>query len=199
MYKTERLYGKMDIPTYLEEYVCVEEFLEYCKACDSYEKIWSCPEYDFDVLDYWNQFDFIHIIGNKITFDDEVVELARTPEELASFMDQVLGREKQALAEILYEAEARYPGSISLSAGSCHLCDICEKVVGRTCKYPDKMRYSMESLGANVGKTCSKLLRVELLWSSEDKLPKYFVLISALLANDAEVNFKPDIDGTESK
>lgn len=189
MYETEKLYGKLDIPTYMEDYVDVEEFLEYCKACDSYDKIWSCPEYDFDVLEYWRKYDTIHIIGNKIVFDDETVEMERTPEELEKFMGKVLKEEKQKLAEILYEAEARYPGSISLSAGSCHLCEVCERVEGKPCRYPDEMRYSMESLGANVGKTCSKLLRIELLWSEENKLPKYFVLISALLANREDVIF----------
>lgn len=190
MYKTEKLYGKMDMPSFIDQYVDVEEFIGYCRACDSYEKIWSCPEYDFDAMGYWENYGHIHIIGSKIIFDEETVAKERTPEELANYMDQVLGFEKQALAEILYEAESRYPGSVSLSAGSCHLCDACEKVYGRPCQYPDKMRYSMESLGANVGKTCSKLLRVELLWAEERKLPGYFVLISALLANEETVTFQ---------
>lgn len=190
MYKTEKITGKLDMSTYIEDYVNVEEFLEYCKACDSYNEIWSCPEYDFNVMDYWRKYDYIHIIGNKIIFDDEVVEMERTPEELEKFIGVVLNEEKQKLAEILYEAETRYPGSISLSAGSCHLCEICERVDEKPCKYPDKMRYSMESLGANVGKTCSKLLRIELLWAEENKLPKYFVLISALLAKRVDVSFQ---------
>lgn len=173
MYATEKLYGKLDIPTYVEKYVNVEEFLEYGKACGDYHKIGSCPAYDFDVLDYWNRYQYIHIIGNKIIFDEEEIEKVRTAEEFNGYLEGVLKVEKQKLAEILYVAESKYPGSISLSAGNA----------------PEKMRYSMESLGANVGMTCSKLLRVELLWSEENKLPKYFILISALLSDQEIVNF----------
>ncbi len=189
MYKTEKLYGKSEMPKYIEEYVNIEEFIEYCKECEDYNKIWSCPDYDFNVKAYWEQFDYIHIIGNKIIFEDEVIQAKRTAEELKKFMKEVLTKEKQKLAEILYDAESKYLGSISLSAGSCHLCEVCERVDERPCKYPDKLRYSMESLGANVGKTCSKLLRMELLWAEENKLPKYFVLISALLTNEEFVDF----------
>lgn len=189
MYKTEKLYGKMEMEKYINEYVNIEEFIEYCKECEGYNKIWSCPDYDFNAKGYWEKFDYIHILGNKIEFYDEVIEEKRTNEELKKFMDEVLTKEKQKLAEILYNSESEYPGSISLSAGSCHLCDVCERVYERPCKYPDEMRYSMESLGANVGKTCSKLLKIELLWAEEDKLPKYFILISALLSKDEFVDF----------
>lgn len=189
MYKTEKIYGKQDIPTYLERYVAVEEFLETGKGDDNHNKSWASPAYEFDVMEYWRKYGFIHIIGRKIIFDEETISMQRTPAELEAYLGGVLKAEKQKLADILYEAEARYPGSISLSAGCCHLCETCERVAARPCKYPDKLRYSMESLGANVGKTCSKLLRIELLWAEENRLPKYFVLISALLADDEEVTF----------
>lgn len=184
MVKIEKLYGKMDMATYLEDYVNVSEFLEYCQACDSYGKNWSCPEYDFDALEYWKRFDYIHIYGSKIIFDAETIETDRTEEELTLFIENVLRVEKNNLSEILFDLEVRYSGSISLSAGSCHLCEPCTKLEKQPCKYPKKMRYSMESLGGNVAQACSKILGVELLWSKENKLPKYFVLVSALLAKD---------------
>lgn len=187
MYRTEKITGKQEIPAYLEEYVNIEEFLPYCRECDSYNEIWSCPDFDFDVLGYWNQYDYIHILGTKILFDQSVIEEERTPEELRDFIEKILKKEKQKLAEILFEKEQEYPGSISLSAGSCHLCEVCEKVYNRPCKYPDKLRYSMEALGADVGRTCSKLLRSELLWSEENKLPEYFILISALLSKEPDI------------
>ena len=43
------------------------------------------------------------------------------------------------------------------------------------------MRYSIESLGGNVGLTISKLLKLELEWIEEGKLPNYFILVSGLL------------------
>ena len=43
------------------------------------------------------------------------------------------------------------------------------------------MRYSIESLGGNVGLTVSKLMGIELEWVTEGKVPSYFVLVGGLL------------------
>lgn len=42
------------------------------------------------------------------------------------------------------------------------------------------MRYSIESIGGNVGLTVSKLMGIELEWVQEGKLPSYFVLVGGL-------------------
>ena len=81
------------------------------------------------------------------------------------------------------ELEERYPGSVSLSAGCCSLCrpEGCGRASGLACRYPQKMRYSIESLGGNVGLTVSKLMGIELEWVTEGRLPSYFVLVGGLL------------------
>ena len=43
------------------------------------------------------------------------------------------------------------------------------------------MRYSLESLGANVGMTVSRLMNIELEGYEENKIPEYFVEIAGLL------------------
>ena len=43
------------------------------------------------------------------------------------------------------------------------------------------MRYSIEALGGNVGKTVHDLLGIELEWIEEGKVPSYFVLVGGLL------------------
>ena len=82
-----------------------------------------------------------------------------------------------------YWLEERYPGSVSLSAGCCSLCrpEGCGRASGLACRYPQKMRYSIESLGGNVGLTVSKLMGIELEWVTEGRLPSYFVLVGGLL------------------
>ena len=86
------------------------------------------------------------------------------------------------IAEDKEALEKEYPGSISLSAGSCSLCkDGCTRAVREPCRYPEMMRYSIESLGGDVGRTVSKLMGYELEWIEEGKLPSYFVLVGGLL------------------
>ncbi len=57
----------------------------------------------------------------------------------------------------------------------------CTRTEKKPCRYPDQMRYSIESLGGNVGLTVSRLMGIELEWIEEGKMPSYFVLVAGLL------------------
>jgi len=176
MYTTKQLTAKIDVGTYLRDFVNVEEFLECCKECPNYGKVWSCPPYDFNVEEYWRQYKEIEFFGVRIEFDDEVK--TGSWEEV---YDSIVTVEKQKLTEMLYEKEKEVPGSISLSAGSCRLCKSCARLCDKPCVNKENMRYSIESLGGNVGKTCTKILKQELLWCEEGKMPDHFILVCALL------------------
>ena len=148
--------------------------MEYCKACPNYEKVWSCPSYDFSPIDYWNRYSRIYIVARKIIFDDDT-----NVEDSSKIMAGV----KKEMSKELYELEKQYEGSVSLSAGSCSLCSDkgCTRVLNKPCRHPELMRYSIESIGGNVGLTVSKLMGIELEWITEGKLPSYFVLVGGLL------------------
>ena len=182
MYTKERLETTVPVSEYVKNYVDVATFLECCKACPNYEKVWSCPPYDFDVLDYWNKYTILELTAVKIVFDEEYAGKAFPKQELQGIMEASLEKVKQELSEELFEREKKTPGSTSLSAGSCLLCKgNCGRKENEPCRFPDKMRYSIESLGGNVGLTLSKLMGIELEWMEEGKLPHYFVLVCGLL------------------
>ncbi len=173
MYTMEKSEKLIKVSDYLDRYVNVEEFLQYCKKCNNYEKLWSCPSYDFNPEDYWKEYDELLVVARKIIFG-EGVDQARSYE--------IMLEVKEDMSRELYELEKQYPGSISLSAGSCSLCkEGCTRVDGDPCRYPEMMRYSIESLGGDVGRTVSKLMGYELEWIEEGKLPSYFVLVGGLL------------------
>ena len=194
-YTTERYEAVVSVDHYLERYVDVGTFLEACKECPNYEKIWSCPSYDFDVIDYWKKYSTLELVAVKIVFDEAIAGKQITKEEQDEISRNSIWEVKEQLAAELYEREKAVPGSISLSAGSCTLCkgagthaegDIlfegfCSRIKGEPCRYPDKMRYSIESLGGNVGTTLSELMEIELEWMQEGRMPSYFVLVSGLL------------------
>lgn len=172
--KIETYEKTITVEDYIEGYVCVEEFLGYCKACENYNRKWSCPSYDFDpVEDYWRKFNHLLVVGKKMILDEE------EKENWQALMAEV----KAELTEELYQREEDYPNSQSLSAGSCQICgeDNCTRKNGEPCRFPDKMRYSIESVGGNVGLTCSKLLGIRLQWMEEGQIPDYFVLVGGLL------------------
>lgn len=166
----------VDVKGYIDGYVNVEKFLEYCKACPNYDKIWSCPPYGFDPMEIWNKYEKLYLYAVKFSLDD-----VNTEEEARELMLKV----KDEMSQALYEKEKEIPGSLSLSAGSCSKCGPgnCQKTCSKPCAYPEAMRYSIESIGGDVGRTLSKLMNIDLLWVEEGKLPEYYVLVGGLLYN----------------
>ena len=136
--KIENFQAEIPVEEYMKECVDVATFLEFCKECSNYGKLWCCPPYTFD---------------------------------------------KEELEQEILKLEQEYPGSVSLSSGACLHCKNaeCTRLSGKPCRFQDKMRYSIESLGGNVGKTVTKYLKQELQWVEEGKLPEYFMLIYGLL------------------
>jgi len=171
-YTLKRFEAETDVKTYVRDFVDVGGFLECCKACPNYNNVWSCPPYDFDPMDYWNSFERILVAGYRITFQGEHTQ---------ETMTETLWDVKQKLAEELYELEKEFPGSQSISAGTCQSSKSCSKQEGAPCRFPDKMRYSIESIGGNVGKTISSLCGIEIEWIEDGKLPEHFVLVGGLL------------------
>lgn len=176
--KIERYQGRIAVKDFVRDYVNVEEFDEKCAECPNYEGKWSCPPFDFDPIDYWNSFDRLYVLGMKIILD----------EEDKPNWENILSDVKQQMSDYLFEMELEYVGGVSLCSGSCEICGVdssnCTRRLGNPCRYPDKMRYSIEALGGNVGLTVSKLLGLELQWVKEGQVPDYFVLVGGLLYSD---------------
>lgn len=147
--KIETYEKTIGIPQYIEGYVNVEEFLECCRVCDNFDRKWSCPPYDFEpVRDYWEKFTHFHVIGKKMILEEE------DKDNWKNLMKEV----KQQLTEELFCEEKKYPGSRALCAGSCTICgeNNCSKISGKTCRFPEKMRYSIESLGGQCRTYCKQ-------------------------------------------
>lgn len=174
MYNIEKFESQIGVAEYLRDYVNVAEFEQYCKECRNYASVWSCPPYDFAPEDYWKEFSELYLVARKIIFE-EGTDLAKSME--------IMSEVKDDMSRELYDLEKQYEGSVSLSAGSCSLCKGtgCTRSDGMPCRHPEAMRYSIESIGGNVGMTVSKLMGIELEWVTEGKLPSYFVLVGGLL------------------
>lgn len=177
MYKTEEISERTIMKDYLNNYINGMSFLEYCEKSMGYGQIWSCPLYDFDPVEYGRKYKYFHIIGRRIIFDT-----AAGSKETEEYMNRVCLKEKDILSEKLQALESRYPGSIGLSAGSCHVCSRRRKSRGKGCRYAEEIRRFIESLGGTVGETACELLGIELQWMKEEP-PESFTLISGLLTD----------------
>lgn len=187
MITTRRFEAEIPVNKYLDEYVDIEGFLEKCKECPTYGKTWACPAFDFDVKEYWEKYNDLFLLAMRIKPDPKYRGQKFEGEELDRILKETMNKGKELLSGELAVWEKKMPGSVALSAGSCILCDgKCAKEDGEPCRHPEEMRYSLEALGANVGKTISDLMGLELLWVEDGVIPEYFVLVSGLLYNPKE-------------
>ena len=80
----------------------------------------------------------------------------------------------------LYEKERQEPGSRCFTF-RCTLCpEGCTRPEGKPCRYPDRLRYSLEAVGFDVTAAASDLLGIDLEWSSDGTLPKHITIVTAL-------------------
>ena len=179
--KVEEYWADAPMKELRENCVDVPKFLECCKLCPNYGKVWSCPPYSFDPQDIWNSYGSVRLYCRKVLFTEEARAVAYLPEELGVISKKLMQKEQDAFLAKLNELEYLHRGSMALAAGSCSVCATCARQCGERCRYPEKIRYSLESLGADVGRIAKDYFGQTIVWGENGHLPEYFLLVGGLL------------------
>lgn len=82
--------------------------------------------------------------------------------------------------------QATIEGEIILENGSCRLCRNCQMENNLPCKYPGRMRYSLEATGIHVYDLVMKCFDFPLLWYSKGNFPEYQCVVSGILTNNPD-------------
>lgn len=180
MIKAKLTVAHSDLSSFLSKYQDVEHFLKYCKACHNYNALWSCPPMMFNPTNFLNKYSDIYIVGAQIFYADELRTKYQTKDEIINFTRITLRRAKNIIANNLLELEKIMPDSLSFSSGGCGWCCKCTRPNNLPCRKPEKMRYSLDSFGINLGNVSEDFLNIKLLWGL-DKLPQYHTLIHAVV------------------
>ena len=173
-YKVELLTKRLSLDEYITEYMNRVKVEGYCKQCDKYGNCWSCPPFDLDIDNYLKKYSKITIYAHKLIIGDSVIcdNAAQETQRLFKSLREKSDRH-------IFAKEIDICNSVAFVAGSCSLCEKCEKP--NPCKYPNQMRRSLESIGFDMARTAEVLFDTELKWGSENSLPQYMFLISALV------------------
>lgn len=170
---------KREIP--LSEFVktCVDipRFAACCAECPGFGKRWACPPYDFDPADIWSAYSSILLLAEKVV----IPEHKRRVDDARAAYEELLKPVKRKLMDELYELEKATPGSLALSAGGCDLCAVCTRPEGKPCRFPEKKRCSIESIGGDVAGCLGKYFGESVLWAENGLLPEHFIIVCALL------------------
>ena len=112
--KIENFQVEVPMEEYVKECVDVAMFLEFCKECSNYGKLWCCPPYTFDVeKDYWNKYRKIQIMGRKLYLPKELTSQSYVEDEQWKVTEEFLRPYKEELEEEILKLEQKYSGSIS--------------------------------------------------------------------------------------
>lgn len=182
MNRVEHKTVKLKVLDYINNYRDAGRIIEYCKDCTNYNKVWACPPYNFDTLNIIKDFEYVHIIGSQVFICEDTRYKPTNAKEQKDISYQIMEQARKDIDWRLLELEKQYTGSLCFFAGSCFLCpkELCTRLSNNQCIYPNKMRSSLEAYGFDISKTTSELLNIELEWSKDLVLPKYFILVSAL-------------------
>lgn len=181
--RVETIELRREVPAeeFIRGFVDVPRYFECCSYCPGFGKTWACPPYDFDPLDIWQRYKAVLLCGKKLLIPEEEREKTYSQEELGRVAYSLFEEARHELLSELFALEKENEGSLALSAGGCSFCEKCSRQEGLPCRKPEKLRYSVESLGGDVSGALGEYFSQELVWAKEGHLPEYFVLLGALL------------------
>lgn len=171
-YNKERFETYVDTMEMLEKYFDPEVTLNKCRECSGFAKTWSCPDFDFDVKDFWKDFTRFHFIVDRVS-SEGVSNVSEAQQRLFD--------EKRLYDEEMLTLEKKVPGGVALAAQECIKCKKCARLIGKPCIHPDVMRYALESTGMLAVNLVRDKFGFEVLWSDGESIPEYYLLVGGVL------------------
>lgn len=153
-------------------------FAYLCKTgCKNYNMKWSCPPLAPAFSSLALRWSNLYILYMRIPLDafssikNDYLKIKAANSMLKSRADRYM----QTLA-------GKYGKYIS--TGSCRLCKPCKLQEGKPCAHSQKMAYSFEALGIDVGALVNQYFDFPLLWYKKGALPEYSAVVCGLLTDE---------------
>lgn len=190
-YKVKDYITTLTVEEYMRGFRDSERFMQYCKECPNYGKVWVCPPFMHDISAELCHYSYVLLLATRITPDRDGIPL--------SDINRFFRPERLRIEGMLREMESRYGGRAFAYAGSCLYCleGTCSRLDDQPCRHPDLVRPSLESYGFDLGKTASELFGFPLLWSADGNIPEYLTLICGFFHNSDELFQRPSVIAPE--
>ncbi len=179
-YTIERFELTTNLKEFYEKYVDYEYTRLKCSVCSSFDKKWSCPDFDFDVDDIWKKYDNIKLFLLKFTFTEEFMKNDLSFVDFRDNSRNLFQAEKRNILQEMLDEEERLNG-LYLTCGPCNLCAACSRLDNKPCRNLSMRRYAMESVGTNVVIAVEELFGITPQWIREDSRPDYHIFLNAIL------------------
>lgn len=167
---------------FINRYRDVETFENYCKVCPIYGTTWACPPFDAASQLDLSPYQSVTLLGFQSFIITDYQQPVGTPEALQARSEGVMRGVRLHLDPLLLSLESSTPATRIFLPGSCRLCDGvgCTRAEHKACRYPERMRSSLEAVGFNVVLAAEELLRLPLCWPEDLRMPPFLTLLAAL-------------------
>ncbi len=148
-----------------------------CAPCPHRGKNLSCPPFSPAFAEYAKATNVARVISYRVSIAN--FKAGTVLERAYAAFGQMKAR---LVADLLKEREA---GHIIAGSGHCDVCKQCAAELDNdACRFPDKMIYSLESLGVHVARLSEKAFDIKVEWSDEEHAANYVSAIGAVFLRE---------------
>lgn len=167
---------------FIKRYRDVSTFEAYCKECPIYGATWACPPFESNAQIDLSSYHSVTLFGFQAFITLPFQKPVESPEVLQQHSEGVMRGVRRHLDPLLLAVERSTPNSRVFLPGSCRLCDDsgCTRTARTPCRYPERMRSSLEAIGFNIALAAENLLHLPLCWPANLCMPPYLTLLAAL-------------------
>lgn len=162
---------------YIKGYMDADRFLQYCMECPNYNRSWACPPFTHDTLGELKRYERVLLTATRIIPGEKGLPISDSR--------KLILPERVRLEKLLREFEKKFGGRSFAFAGNCLYCPegSCTRPDGKPCRHPELVRSSLEAYGFDIGLTLKNLFDMEILWSTDGKMPAYLTLVCGFFHN----------------
>jgi len=179
-YNIERFEIDLSMDEILDNYINFEKTEKLCRKCRCHSNNWTCPPFDSNQINIWENYDNIKLILLKFNFTNKARQKQFDESEIMEYAFNLHHGEKTLIEPELKKLEKQLNGYY-LTCGPCVNCKTCQRLTNGKCIMPEKRKYAMEALGANVIKLSKDFFHLDLQWIKNNTLPEYIIMMVSVL------------------
>lgn len=155
----------------LKDYMDFEYFTGLCRdGCPHYNLSYTCPPNSPKFTEYTKDYKSSLVIAMYMN-----VPKGKTINEVHPYLRRILSGLLVPLEKVL--------NGLLTDGGRCIYCEKCTYIDNLPCRFPEKLRFSMEAMGLDLDKVCKNVLNHSIIWNEDDK-NSYCTVMGSINFND---------------
>lgn len=146
---TIEIYEKiLDQAAWKDRYYLGDGLMKFCRDCEKFDKNHGCPPLPFRREDVVDRHKYATLVCVKIGIGQDL-RIPLSAQEMRPLDESIFSLVRPVAFNYMLTQEGACQGTL-LAGGGCEICKECSKIYGQACRFPDKMRYSVDAFGIDI-------------------------------------------------